>query len=250
MTYVSLPTQQFSLRFLDIKPSEFPMEQLGEFIRLLAELIGIDNKPRFSAVLDKSTAAVAYVAEAYAESALLRVRAANDPTHKANKVLEKIESRMREFGLPKAELNDLTHNTVICSIQPANEDVLFTVVQEGEIEGEITGVSGADETMHIQLRDWDDKIIRVTCNDVSLALEIAAHLRRGILRLNISGLWERMQTGWKPSSQKCFVTGFEAISYQPITNLMNDIRGIPGNGWKTIEGVETAWRDLRCKSAQ
>jgi hypothetical protein len=239
-----LQAQQFSLRFLDIQPNDFPMEQLGEFVRLFAELIGTENKPRFKTVLSQSTAAVATTASEYGESTRTRLYAANDPSHKAYKIFCKIESKMLEFGLRTAELRDITHNQLIHRIQPANDEIFYRVVQNAKVDGEIVGIVGRDDTMHVTVREYSGRILKLIAN-LAIGRELGKHLRGGYLRLQTHGTWNRTASGWVTDKDKCKILSFSQLEHIDVVTLFQALREIPHNGWQNIQNPEQAWRDLR-----
>ncbi len=221
------------------------MEQLGDFVRLFAELIGIENKPRFVETQNQSTALLACTDSTRVDFASSRIYAAHNPANKENKSLVKIEQKMLAYGLRKAEVRDLKNNIIFYTITPENDATFFSADEQGEIEGEITGVRGADATMHIEIKEWSGRIVHIACKDIELSLEIAKHLRTGSVRLFVEGLWDRTDKGWKPNSEKCFIYAFEELNTHSIANVMNDIRNLPDMDWKTLSNPSAICHELR-----
>ncbi len=127
--------------------------------------------------------------------------------------------------------------------------ITHSVWQDGEIDGEIIGIQrGIDDTMHIEIRDGTGLVSNFVCKDLTLALEIAKkHLRRGTVRLFVDGKWNRTIKGWKSDAKQCEVNGYESLRNASLTKIMDELRQIPGNGWREISDVEKAWREIRGK---
>jgi hypothetical protein len=241
-------TSVFTLRIdgENLSPKTFPMERLAEYMTLVAKLVGIDNQPIFKEVSEGSAClevAVPSSRETHTEQSLKR--AANDPSYKNHKYIGHIEESLSKHGYKSAELFN-ARKELIFLVTPQDAKITHSVWQEGEIDGEITGVRGADDTMHIEIRDNTGLISNLVCKDLSLALDIAQkHLRRGTVRLLVEGKWNRTAKGWKADAKQCEVTGYQSLDETPLLELMLQIRALPNNGWNTLQDPLQAWKDLR-----
>lgn len=241
-------TSVFTLRIdgENLSPTTFPMERLAEYMAIFAKLIGADNQPVFKEVSKGSACldiTVPALWETRTEQSLLR--AANDPSYKNHKYINQLEGHLLKDGYKSAELLN-ARKQLICVVKPQDVKITHSVWQEDEIDGEITGVRGIDDTMHIEIRDGTGLVSNLVCKDLDLALKIAQqHLRRGTVRLFVDGKWNRTAKGWKADAKQCEVTGYESLSNAPLTQIMDELRQIPGNGWREIGDVEQAWRELR-----
>ncbi len=242
-------TSVFALRIDgdNLSPATFPMERLTEYMAIFAKLIGADNQPVFKEV-SKGSACVDITVpalwETRTEQSLLR--AANDPSYRNHKYINQLEEHLLKDGYKSAELLN-ARKQLIFLVTPQAAKITHSVWQEGEIDGEIIGIQrGIDDTMHIKIRDGTGLVSNVVCKDLALALEIAQqHLCRGTVRLLVDGKWNRTTKGWKADTKQCEVTGYESLHDAPLTQIMSELRQIPGNGWQKIGNIEQAWRELR-----
>lgn len=237
-------TSVFTLRLLGKSPAEFPMERLAEYMRLYAKLLGGENHPVFSHLEDKSTALVADTPASRATQTDQRLRqATNDPKFEAYKYIKFIETEMSKDDIPSAELKD-SKNNVIYLFKPAEVSITHTVIQSARIDGEIVGVVGADDTMHVSVREYNGRVIKLLA-DIATGRELAIHLRIGTVRLQTFGTWNRTEHGWVPDSKKCKIQDFLLLEDIDVVTIFNQLRSIPNNGWNNIPDPEKIWKELR-----
>jgi hypothetical protein len=237
-------TSVFTLRIDGELPLTFPMERLAEYMALFAKLIGTDNQPVFKGVTEGSAcleSAVPAARETYTEHQLRR--AANDSSYKNHKYIGYIEEALSKHGYKSAELLDPNKN-VIFLVKPQDVKITHSVNHTAKLEGEIVGVVGRDETMHITVRDYSGRIFKLLA-DVPTGRELARHLRGGFLRLQTRGVWHRSDKGWTTDSNKCSVISFSELEDIDAHTIFQEMRNIPDNGWKTMSDPERVWRDMR-----
>lgn len=235
----------YSLKLYDRKPDDVPLDRLADYIKEFALILGKDNQPVFSSVNESSIKLCAKIPghkQSQVEQRLLDAQRGYTQSG-VSKHLLRLETMMLDDGISKAEfLNPLQQ--ILVSLHAANEPVCHSVSQSGEVDGEITGVMGADDTMHITLKEWGGRIVKLV-TDVRIGRELGHHLRTGIVRLYAHGQWNRTDAGWKPDSQKCFVDRFEVLDESGVVEIFNELRAIPGNGWATEPDPLALWRELR-----
>ena len=143
----------YLLKLQGRRPSELRLDRIAEYMRLLAQLLGLENQPTFGSVQDGSVLIAAHVEPARIaaiDARLTLVR--GQPDSKEARPMRDIEDEMRKDGISDAEVIDPV-GTVVCRLHAANEPVLFSVSQSGEVDGEVTGVMGVDNTLHVRVRD-------------------------------------------------------------------------------------------------
>lgn len=235
----------YSLKLYDRTPDDMPLDKLADYIREFALILGKDNQPVFSSVSESSILLCAKIPghkQSHVDQRLLDAQR-GDTQSGASKHLLSLEILMLKDGISKAELLN-PQQQVLISLHAANEPVLYTVSQSGEVDGEITGVMGADDTMHITLKEWGGRIVKLV-TDVRIGRELGHHLRTGVVRLYTHGQWNRTDAGWKPDPKKCFVDRFEVLDESGVVEIFNELRAIPGNGWATEPDPLALWRELR-----
>lgn len=235
------------LRITRRTPDRFPMERLGEYIRQFGELLGAENKPVFRGIKNASIGIRAAVPDARTNNAFARIiQAKSDPKCRAARFLRGIESMLGEDGIPEAQLLDSSENVIyLFKGAAADDSQVFRVYQDGVVDGIVTGLVGADDTMHLHLRDHFDRDLRLVVRDEKLARELLVHFRQGHVRLSICGQWVRSDAGWVPESGKCTVTSFEKLDDMPASEVFSAFAAVPENGWLDFEDPQLAWAELR-----
>ena len=236
----------YALKLYDRKPDNMPLDKLAAYLKDFALILGKDNQPVLSSVGDGSILLRAKIPEAKQNNVDKRLQDAQlgNTQSGVGKHLIHLEAMMLEDGISKAEFLN-PQQLVMVTLQAANEPVLYTVHQAGEIDGEITGVVGADDTLHIRVRDWAGRDVRLVTRNLSLGHDLAKHFRSGVLRLFVQGQWNRLENGWMPDSSKCVVSSFQMLNESNATEVFNALRAIPGNGWASDPNPTRTWADIR-----
>jgi hypothetical protein len=223
------------------------MDRLGEYIRQFAELLGADNSPTFKGIKNASIGIRAAVPDARANNSYARlVEARSNPKSRAAKVLHGIQDMLGHDGIPEAELLDATEKVIyLFKGSLENGDQVSRIHQHGSVDGVVTGLVGADDTMHLHLRDTFDRDLRLVLRNETLARDLLILFRRGSVRLTLHGQWVRTNAGWIPESGKCTVTSFEVLEDTPIGDVFNAFAAVPGNGWLELNDPQAVWADLR-----
>lgn len=235
------------LRILQRNPDRIRMDRLGEYIRQFAELLGTENSPTFKGIKKASTglkAAIPAEREHYARLRLVEART-NSESRPA-RVLKSIEDMMGKDSIKEAQLLDSVGNVVYLLRGHVEEpDKAPKLYQHGNIDGIVTGIVGADDTMHLHLRDHFDQDLKLVIRNESLARDLLKQFRKGHVRLNVHGTWHRTDFGWVPESNKCTVDSFEVLEETPLQDVFMEIAAIPGNGWKSLDDPISEWEKLR-----
>lgn len=237
----------YMLRIPGRKPTDMRLDRLAAYMAELASLLGPKNEPTFAAIKDASVGVCASVPVARQKAAFTRVyQAKHDSASRPAVHMRRIEALLSQDGLPRAELRDGCDKIIhlFKAPEPRNLNV-FTIKQSGQVDGTVTGLVGADDTMHLYLRDALDRDLKLIVKDESLARDLLAYFRSGVLRVQIDGQWIRTEDGWIPEASKCVVSAFEVLDALPARRVFQEIASLPGNGWSDIEDPVGAWRDLR-----
>lgn len=238
----------FKLRLLDRNPDRVPMAHLGEYIKEFAALLGEENKPVFKGIQKASIGCLAAVPVERVHHSRARItQAKNDETSKPGRHLRAIELLMGQDAISKAEIlderGDLIHT--IFGIQPEPASSNERLYQEGVVDGWVTGLVGADDSMHLYLRDHFDRDLRLIVRDDAMARKILTHFRAGIIRLRVRGPWLRNDNGWSPEASKCLVLSFEVLEDTPFSEVLSAAASVAGNGWSEMKDPMAYWENLR-----
>ena len=235
------------LRILKRNPDRMPMQRLGEYIREFAELLGTENIPVFKGIKKASTGLKASVSpERFQQVRLRLVQAVNSPESRPARNLRNIEALLGEDDIAQAQLLDADEQVVyMFRGKPELTSAQPRLVQSGTVDGVVTGLVGADDTMHLHLRDHLDRDLRLVLRDENLARELLGQFRKGLVRLSLHGTWIRVESGWIPEVNRCNVISFETLDDTALSKVFEGLAELPGNGWATAEDAMGEWIALR-----
>lgn len=223
------------------------MDRLAMYMREFAQLLGVENFPVFAGIKKASVGLTAKVPSARRPLVWKRIQDAKQaPRGSAGRHLAAIEHLVTEDDFRGVELRD-NADKVLYLFQPKSqpEVIAVSVKQQGVVDGIVTGLVGADDTMHLYLRDCLSRDLRLVVRDEVMARNLLQHFRKGPLRVRVHGPWARTDCGWVPESSKCLVDGFEVLDGMPLSEVMAKFAAVPGNGWCDLPDADAEWRDLR-----
>lgn len=235
------------LRILQRNPERIPMERLGEYIRQFAELLGPENKPIFKGIKRASTGLKAAIPQDRIQYAHLRlVQAKTQPDSKPGRHLHAIEEMLGVDSIKQAQLLDASDNVVyLFEGIPEEKEQIFRLSQEGIVDGVVTGLVGADDTMHLHLRDHMDHDLKLVIRNEEMARALLVQFRTGLVRVYVHGTWIRTPSGWLPEASKCTVDHFEVLENTPISEIFTQLAHIENNSWKEMSDPMLQWEEYR-----
>ncbi|MCX7256368.1 MAG: hypothetical protein NTZ64_06415 [Polaromonas sp.] len=235
------------LRILQRNPDRIRMDRLGEYMRQFAELLGTENFPTFKGIKQASTGLKADIpVERQHYTKLRLVEAKTNFESRPARILRSIEDLMGKDAIKEAQLLDSVGNVVYLFRGHVEEpDKVPKLQQQGIVDGIVTGIVGADDTMHLHLRDHFDQDLKLVIRNENLARDLLKQFREGHVRLTVHGTWHRTDFGWVPESNKCTVESFEVLEETPLQDVFMEIAEIPGNGWKSLDDPIFEWEKLR-----
>jgi hypothetical protein len=244
---MSKPNWTYMLRILQRNPERIPMDRLGEYIRQFAELLGTENQPIFKGIKRASTGLKAAIPQGRVQYAHVRlVQAKTQPDSKPAKYLANIEEMLGADSIKEAQLLDASENVVYLFHGIADEkESTSRLTQVGSVDGVVTGLVGADDTMHLHLRDYMEHDLRLVIRDEEMARALLLQFRTGVVRVHVHGTWIRTDSGWLPEASKCSVDRFEVLEETPIGEVFAQLASIENNGWKDLPDPMAQWEALR-----
>lgn len=237
----------YALRIRGCNPANLPMDKFAEYVREFSALLGSDPGIRFAGVVKGSAVLRAYVSGQAEQAVQVRlIQARTLPESLAAEQAQKVGKVLGRDGF-RAELLDRKNNKILefDSTVAANDSMKEVVVQDsGTVDGVVVGIEGADDTVHVRLRDMNGAESRVILRDISQAQELARRFRSRPVRMHVHGTWKRAADGvWVPN--KLYADAFEDLDDASALEVFERLRAIPGNGWADIDDPVTAWRSLR-----
>lgn len=243
----TIPKWTYMLRLPSRYPEQIRLDRLAEYMREFAHLLGLENDPKFAGIKRASTGLRARVPARKRDHVWKRIQTAKHrPGSRPAKHLQSIEEMLGEDSIRSGELLDYEGKVLYLfkSEEPVPMD-RQVIKQAGEVDGVVTGVVGADDTMHLHLRDCLSRDLRLVIRSEALARELLTYFRAGQVRVRAHGCWIRTESGWVPEVNRCYVDGFEALDETPAAEVLNAIGRHPDLGWSSLPDPMAAWRDLR-----
>ena len=238
----------FMLRLLDRNPDRVPLAHLGEYLQEFAGLLGEENKPVFKGIKNASIGCLAAVPVERVHMSRARItQAKNDEASRPGRYLRAIETLMGKDSIREAQILDQDGCVIhtIFGIKPEPATSNERLYQEATVDGWVTGLVGADDSMHLYVRDNFDRDLRLIVRDDAMAREILKHFRAGTIRIRVRGTWQRNDNGWTPESSKCQVLSFEPLGDTPLGEVLAAAARIPGNGWTELKDPIAEWENIR-----
>lgn len=235
----------FELRLASADRATFPMARLAEYLTQWANLLGPTNRPVFQGLVKGSVRIRACVhATAKAETAHRIRNAQLDPD--AAPFVQKLERMVAQDGFRYGRIRDRSGRDLL-RVVPSPEPLVeaMTVTDSVEIDGWVCRVEGRDKTTHIGLVEaGTGRSIALQTTSDPLAVRFAQHFRGSSLRVRTHGTWTRSLEGvWEPKALTA--DDFEVLDDTPAGAVLEQLRGIPGNNWATMEDHEQRWREIR-----
>jgi hypothetical protein len=146
----------YALHIKGVTLRTLPVSRLADYLKELAGLMGDESRPVLDGIVRGSV--VVRVKQTGEHPAHTRARlraAANDPTGPGGKSFSRINSLMARDGA-RGEIVD-RQNVVVLKFAVDQAAALaepeMTVTDVGMLDGRVVGVVGADDTVHVRLRD-------------------------------------------------------------------------------------------------
>lgn len=227
----------YTLRLLGRNPTEMSLERLGEYAAEFARLLGQENRPVFAGIRKASTGIRARVPQNKEHLVHARItQAKQQPQSQPGRHLAKLQHMIDVDGVGDAELLNRDDNVIyLFPKRSMNTAAAPTLQQTGTVDGIVTGLVGADDTMHLHLRDWADRDLKIIVRDEVLARSMLQHFRGATLRVTVSGTWKRTDHGWVPENNKATAIGYEELDDVPLSQVLQAFASIPGNGWRSMK---------------
>jgi len=222
-----------------------PMALLAEFMADLAKLLGQTEAVHF-VKLDRGSIQLVHRVDDPAVPAvderLARVIAGDAPPQ-AMDAYRSIDKRLRKTNSVGSLTAEGRGQVIQFPGRTAAKPISFgIVVQEGSLDGQIIKIGGRKSTAHIELRA--DSTIYKCVSSLKLARKLGRHIYGKEIRLIGKGYWHRSRSGdWSVVRFKA--SGFEKLSDVPLTEVVKELREIPGNKWTELKDPWKELNDLR-----
>jgi len=240
------PDWDYALRIKGVTLRTLPVSYLADYLKELVGLMGDDSRPVLDGIVRGSV--VVRVKQTGDHPAHTRARlraAANDPSGPAGKSYSRIVGYMARDGA-HGEIVDHQDAVVVRfavdrQVTPAEPEL--TVNDVGTLDGRVVGVVGADDTVHVRLRDHGGIEHKVVLRDLAMARELASRFRAGPVRVHVHGTWRRTVEG-KWEAQQVYADRVEELDDLSAKEVFDELRAIP-TGWAAVADPLKEWASIR-----
>jgi len=244
-------SKNYTLYIKAYTPETIPMTRLAQYMQNLAAMLGHDAAVHFHTLKSGSTQLVAKVDHEGAPKVAAHIAQVKrgEGTPEANKAQAEIDRLLAEDNATGFIYEDNDESAEIITFPGVTRPTPTTYGpfnQEGTLDGILISVSGADQTVHLQLQNGDIKYTGIETNR-DTARRLAKHMYEPV-RIFGTGRWLRDQEGnW--ILKKFRVDNYSVLAADDLKDAVDQMREIEGSEWKSMEDPIGALKSLRDKSS-
>jgi hypothetical protein len=215
------------------KPSDLPLERLGEYLIAMAELLGESANVHFDKLTEGSAVVYALVDTPAVPKVERRMRSLTRGGAPANvaKAFRQIDDMLRDDNAV-GRLSSGGDNIIHVEFAGRNRPAVIPfgpIKQIGVIEGEVFRVQGRDDTVHVGIMDGT-RTYKLEAPS-SMGHELAALFRTGIARFRGEGTWYRHESGeWELKRFK-IESVKRSLREGSISSAVQALRAIGAGDW-------------------
>lgn len=233
----------FDFRITNGEPQTFPMARLVRYLDKLALLLGHPEHVHLLTVNKGSVMPKIAIDAIVKDKVLGRLQEVNNP--EVLKIKKEINRLLVE---DKATASFKMHKEggVIMHFEGIKAPIYeaITVHEHSELEGTVIRIGGKDDSVPVWLKAADGVIYKCNTTNKNTARQLAAFLFGDIIRVSGKAKWLRTPAGvWE--LEHFTIQDFELLSQESITQVIDKLRLIEGNGWNEQGNPQETWKALR-----
>lgn len=242
-------SKSYTLYIKAYTPETIPMARLAQYMQNLAAMLGHETAVHFAGLKSGSTKLVTRIDHEDAPKVSTHLasvkRGEGSPdAAKAQAEIDKLLAEDNATGAIYEDDDESAEIIVFPGVTRRKPTIYGPFNQEGSLDGTLISVSGADQTVHIQLQNGDIKYTGIDTNRET-ARRLARHMYDPI-RITGIGRWLRDQDGnW--ILRKFRVDNFEVLARDGLKDAVSALRKIEGSDWKAMDDPIGELRSLRGK---
>lgn len=230
-------------------PETIPMARLAQYMQNLAAMLGHDAAVHFDTLKPGSTQLVTKVDHEDIPKVANRLaelkRGEGSPeAAKAHTEIDRLLAEDNATGFVYEDEDESAKVIAFPGVTRQTPATFGPFSQEGSIDGILISVSGADQTVHLQLQNGEIKYTRIETNR-EMARRLARHMYEPV-RVFGAGRWLRDHEG-KWVLKKFKVESFDVLAADNLKDAIHQLREIEGSGWKDMDDPHGALKALREK---
>lgn len=232
-------------------PDTIPMARLAMYMQNLAAMLGHETAVHFETLKAGSTQLVTRIdhEDVPKVAAHLAKVSSGEGSQDAVKARTEIDRMLAEDNATgyvyqgKDQDNKIIAFPGVARPKPAT---FGPFNQEGSLDGILISVSGADQTVHLQLQNGETKYTGIDTTRET-ARRLAKYMYEPVRVFGV-GRWLRDQDG-KWHLKKFKVENFSILSNDELKTVVLQMRGVEGSDWKDMEDPVGALKALREKGS-
>lgn len=237
----------YTLYIKAYSPETIPMARLAKYMQAFATMLDHEHGVHFSHLKPGSTQLVTRVDREEVpkiDDQLDRVRRkeASQDALKACDEIDRLLAADNATGYVYVGLNQSAQIIEFPGITRPKPVKYGPFTQDGSIDGILVSVTGADQTIHVQLQNGELKYTGIE-TDRDIARRLAQHFFEPV-RLHGLGRWQREECGdWV--LKRFRVSSFDVLKSQNLIEAVQELRDVKGSSWADIDDPISALSDLR-----
>ncbi|MFD0979968.1 hypothetical protein [Tropicimonas aquimaris] len=242
-------SKSYTLYIKAYTPETIPMARLAEYMQNLAAILGHETAVHFQTLKPGSTQLVTRidhedVPKVAAHLAQVKRGEGTPEASKAHAEIDRLLAEDNATGFIYEDENESAEVIAFPGVTRLRPTTYGPFNQEGSLDGILISVSGADQTVHLQLQNGDIKYTGIDTNRET-ARRLAKHMYEPV-RILGTGRWLRDQDGnW--ILKKFRVDSYNVLAADDLKDAINQMRDIEGSEWKSLDDPIGALKALREK---
>jgi hypothetical protein len=244
-------TKYYTLHINAYTPETIPMARLAQYMQNLAAMLGHDAAVHFEKLKPGSTRLVTKIDHEDVPKVATHLaqmkRGEGGP--EATKAQAEIDRLLAEDNATGFVYEDEDENTKIIAfpgVTRPTPTIYGPFKQEGSLDGILISVSGADQTVRLQLQNGETRHTRIDTNRET-ARRLAKHMYEPV-RVFGTGRWVRDHQGeWSLKNFK--VENYTVLEPADLKDVVNQMRAIEGSEWADMDDPIAALKALREKGS-
>ena len=230
-------------------PETIPMARLAQYMQNLAAMLGHDTAVHFDTLKPGSTQLVTKIDHEDVPKVATHLAQVKrgDGTPEATKAQAELDRLLAEDNAAGFVYEDQDKSAKIIEfpgVKRPKPTTFGPFTQEGSLDGILISVSGADQTVHLQLQNGDIKYTGISTNRET-ARCLAKHMYEPV-RIFGAGRWLRDEAG-KWVLKKFKVESYKDLATDDLKSAIEQMREIEGSKWKDMDDPISALKELREK---
>lgn len=243
-------SKSYTLYIKAYTPETIPMSRLAEYMQNLASMLGHKKAVHFDGLRPGSTQLVTKIdhediPKVASQLASVQRGEGNADATKAHAEIDRLLFDDNATGFIYEDDDQSAQIITFPGATRPRPETYGPIKQPGSLDGILISVSGADQTVHLQLQNGDLRYTGIDTNR-DIARRLAKHMYEPV-RIHGTGQWLRDQNGnW--TLKKFRVDSYDQLADGSLRDAVEKLRSVEGSDWKKMDDPLSALRALRDRS--